>query len=152
MLAWLLNLGFGASGGVPPPQVASAAVGGSLPMPPNQQPILSVPDADIAIRVSISQYLARLVQAIQKQSITTFATWTPGTVANGGFVSASVTLRGLAPPAPVYAGFTQAIPGGMILHAVCTSPDTVLISLFNFTGASQNVTAGIVQVTGRPVV
>lgn len=124
----------------------------NLPQPPNQAPILTVPDADVAIRQSLLQYLARLVVAIQQAFITTFATWTPGNVANGGFVSASVTVRGLSPPSPCYVGFTQAIPPGMILHAVCTSKDNVVISLFNFTGILQNVGAGTLQVTGAPII
>jgi hypothetical protein len=121
-----------------------------LPAPPSQQPILSVPDADVAIRNSLSQYLARLVQAISAAFITSFATWTPGTIANNGFNSATVTVRGLSPPMPCYVGFTQAIPAGCILHAVVTSTDTVTVSIFNFTGVSQNFAAGTLQITGSP--
>lgn len=121
-----------------------------LPQPPNQPPVLTVPDADQAIRVSLSQYLARLVTTISQAFITAFASWTPGAIANGGFVSATVTVRGMAPPMPVYVGFTQAIPAGCILHAVCTSQDTVTVSIFNFTGAPQNIAAGTLQITGSP--
>ena len=121
-----------------------------LPNPPSQSPILTVPDADVAIRSSILQYLSRLVTSISQAFITSFATWTPGSIANGGFVSATVTVRGLAPPMPCYVGFTQAIPAGCILHAVCTSQDTVTVSIFNFTGVSQNIAAGTLQITGSP--
>lgn len=119
-----------------------------LPQPPNQSPILTVPDADVAIRTSLSQYLARLVTAISGAFITAFATWTPGTVPNNGFVSAIVTVRGISPPMPAYVGFTQAIPAGCILHAVATSADTVTVSIFNFTGVSQVIGAGTLQITG----
>ena len=119
-----------------------------LPQPPNQTPIQTIPDADLAIRSMLLQYLARLVVAIQQSFITSFATWTPGTVANGGFVSATVTMRGVAPPSPCYVGFTLAIPAGMILAASCTSVDTVVVSLYNFTGSPQTVNAGTLQVTG----
>lgn len=121
-----------------------------LPQPPSQVPILTVPDADVAIRTSLSQYLARLVTAISQSFITSFATWTPGAIANGGFVSATVTVRGISPPMPVYVGFTQAIPAGCILHAVCTSTDTVTVSIFNFTGVLQNIALGTLQITGSP--
>jgi hypothetical protein len=122
----------------------------TLPQPPNQAPILTVPDADVAIRVSLSQYLARLATTISQSFITSFATWTPGLIGNNGFVSATVTVRGISPPMPVYAGFTQAIPAGCILHAVCTSKDTVTVSIFNFTGAGQTINAGTLQITGSP--
>jgi hypothetical protein len=121
-----------------------------LPSPPSQPPVLTVPDADVAIRTSLTQYLARLVQAISAAFITSFATWTPGAIANGGFVSATVTVRGLAPPMPCYVGFTQAIPAGCILHAVVTSQDAVTVSIFNFTGIGQNIAAGTLQITGSP--
>lgn len=151
MLAWILNLGFGASGQVTPVTV-SPSNAQSIPLPPNLQPILSVPDADVAVRVTVLQYLARLVLAIRRQFITTYATWTPGVIANGGFASASVTVRGLSPPMPVVVGFTQAIPAGCILHAACTSSDTVVITLYNFSGVPQNfITQGVLQVTGLTV-
>ncbi len=117
-----------------------------LPPPPTQPPIQTVPDADWAIRQNILQYLARLVTALDQTIVSSFATWTPGAIANGGFVSATVTLRNVAPPTPVQVGFTLAIPAGMILHAACTSQDTVTVSLFNFTGAGQNIGAGTLLV------
>ena len=121
-----------------------------LPQPPSQSPILTVPDADVAIRVSILQYLARLITSISQAFITSFATWTPGSVPNNGFVSATVQVIGISPPMPVYVGFTQAIPAGCILHAVCTSANVVTVSIFNFTGVSQNIAAGTLQITGSP--
>lgn len=121
-----------------------------LPNPPSQQPILTVPDADVAIRSSLLQYLSRLVTAISQAFITSFATWTPGVIANGGFVSATVTVRGLSPPMPCYVGFSKAIPAGCILHSVVTSTDTVTVSIFNFTGVPQNIAAGTLQITGSP--
>jgi hypothetical protein len=124
----------------------------SLPSPPNQPPVLTVPDADSAIRVSLSLYLARLVAALVKGWISVNATWAPGTVANQGFVSATVTMRGISPPQPVYVGFTTAIPAGMVLHAVCTSTDTVTVTLVNFTGSSQNIASGTLRVTGSPTI
>jgi hypothetical protein len=147
VLLWVLNLGFGASGAAV--VVTASPSSGSLPLPPNLQPILTIPDADIAVRITVLQYLARLVQAIQKSQVTTYASWTPGTIGNGGFASATVTVRGLSPPMPCYVGFTVAVPAGCILHAVCTSTDTVTITLYNFTGVSQNfLVQGILQVTG----
>lgn len=121
-----------------------------LPQPPNQPPILTVPDADVAIRSTLLLYLARLTTAISQAFITSFASWTPGLVPNGGFVSATVQMIGISPPMPVYAGFTQAIPAGCILHAVCTSKDVVTVSIFNFTGAPQTIAAGTLQLTGSP--
>ena len=124
----------------------------SLPSPPNQTPILTVPDADVAIRSSLFQYLARLVAALVKGWISVNATWTPGLVANQGFVSASVQMVGMSPPQPVYVGFTTAIPAGMVLHAIVTSQDTVTVTLINFTGASQTIGAGTLHVTGSPTI
>lgn len=121
-----------------------------LPQPPSQSPILTVPDADVSIRVGILQYLARLITAISQAFITSFATWTPGAIPNGGFVSATVQVIGISPPMPVYVGFTQAIPAGCILHAVCTSANVVTVSIFNFTGVLQNIAAGTLQITGSP--
>ena len=118
----------------------------TLPPPPTQSQIQTVPDADWAIRQNILQYLARLVTSLDQSIVSSFATWTPGAIGNGGFVSATVTLRGVAPPTPVSVGFTTAIPAGMILSAICTSQDTVTISLFNFTGAGQNIGAGTLLV------
>lgn len=117
-----------------------------LPPPPTQPPIQTVPDADWAIRQNILQYLARLVTALDQTIVSSFATWTPGSIGNGGFVSATVTLRNVSPPTPVSVGFTTAIPAGMILSAVCTSKDTVTVSLFNFTGVGQVIGAGTLLV------
>lgn len=124
----------------------------SLPSPPNQTPILTVPDADQAVRVSLLQYLARLVAALVKGWISVNATWTPGTVPNTGFVSATVTMRGMSPPQPVYVGFTQAIPAGMVLHAIITSADTATVTLVNFTGSPQTIGAGTLRLTGSPTI
>lgn len=124
----------------------------SLPSPANQPPILTVPDADVSLRVTLPQYLARLVATLVKAWISADATWTPGTVANTGFVSATVTLRGISPPNPVYVGFTTPIPAGMVLHAICTSTDTVTVTLVNFTGSPQTIGAGTLHVTGSPVI
>jgi len=124
----------------------------SLPSPPNQTPILTVPDADQAIRVALFQYLARLVAQLVKSWISVNATWTPGTVANTGFVSATVQMIGMSPPQPVYVGFTQAIPAGMVLHAIITSQDTATVTLVNFTGSPQTIAAGILRITGSPTI
>lgn len=117
------------------------------PQPPTQSPIQTVPDADWAIRQNILQYLARLIVTLEQNVVSSLATWNPGSIGNGGFVSATVTVRGVAPPTPVAVGFTTAIPAGMILSAVCTSKDTVTVSLFNFTGAGQVIGAGTLLVT-----
>jgi hypothetical protein len=123
----------------------------NLPQPPNQQPILTVPDADIAIRSTLLQYLARLVNRINSGFITTFATWTPGSIANSSFASATVVVNQLSPPSPAYVGFSLTLPTGMILHALVTSANTVTVTLFNFTGSTQVIGAGTLQVTGSPI-
>ena len=120
-----------------------------LPAPPTQPQIQTIPDADWAIRQNLLQYLARLVTRLDQNVVSSFATWTPGAVGNGGFVSATVTIRGVAPPTPLSVGFTTAIPAGMILSAICTSQDTATITLYNGTGAGQNIGAGTLQVTAR---
>jgi hypothetical protein len=61
-------------------------------------------------------------------------------------------MRGMTPPQPVDVGFTTAVPAGMILSAVVTSADTVTISLFNFTGAPQNIGAGVLHIVGSPTI
>ena len=124
----------------------------SLPSPPNQTPILTVPDADQAVRVALFQYLARLIAQLVKGWISVNAAWTPGLVANAGFVSATVQMVGMSPPQPVYVGFTQAIPAGMVLHAIVTSQDTATVTLVNFTGAPQTIGAGILRITGSPTI
>lgn len=123
----------------------------NLPQPPNQNPILTVPDADIAIRSTLLQYLARLVNRINGSFITTFATWTPGAVTNSSFVSATVVVNNLSPPSPAYVGFSIALPTGMILDARVNAANSVLVTLFNFTGSTQTIGAGTLQVTGSPI-
>lgn len=122
----------------------------NLPPPPNIGQVLSIADADQAL-LTLLRYLSSFRNDISAGFITTFATWTPGTIASGGFASATVTIRNANPPAPCAVGFTQALPAGMILHAVLTSSETATVTLFNLTGAPQTIPLGTLQVTAIPI-
>lgn len=122
----------------------------NLPSPPNVSKVLSIADADEAF-LTILRYLSSFRNNISAAFVTTLATWTPGVVATGGFVSATVTLRNASPPAPCAVGFTQSLPAGMLLAAVLTGPETATVTLYNFTGAPQTIPLGTLQVTALPI-
>lgn len=122
----------------------------NLPSPPNINQVLSVQDADQAF-LTLLRYLATFRNTLSAGFVTTFATWTPGTIANGGFASATVTVRNVNPPAPATVGFTQSLPAGMNLVAIITGPETATITLYNNTGAPQTIGLGTLQVTAIPI-
>lgn len=121
----------------------------ALPLPPQIAPVISLPDANGAF-VAILRYLQQLVQSLNLQFLVTFANWTPGTVANGGWNSATVTVNNAQPGDPAVVGFTAALPAGMWLTAFVSAPNTVLVTLFNLTGSPQTIGAGILHVTVLP--
>ncbi len=120
-----------------------------LPLPPQISPVISLPDTNAAF-LAVLRYLQLLTTTLLQQFITSFATWTPGTVANGGWVSATVSVNNANPGAPAIVGFTTAIPTGMWLTAFVSAANTVTVTLFNLTGSPQTIGAGILQVTVLP--
>lgn len=118
----------------------------TLPLPPQIAPVFSVADMNGAV-AALLRYLQQLVQALENDHITSFATWTPGVVANGGWNTAVVQVNNAQPGQPATVGFTTPIPAGMWLDAFVTAPHTVRVTLFNLTGAPVTVGLGTLEVT-----
>lgn len=123
-----------------------ATPGYTLPQPPNINPVLTLPDADAAIRGTLLQYLARLVTQLERSFVNVFATATPGLITNGGFVSFTLTMRNVAPPQPLTVGFSAAVPAGVIIFAVLSASETVTVTFLNQSGANVTLGAGTIQV------
>jgi hypothetical protein len=91
-----------------------------------------------------------LIVDIMAGFITSFATWTPGTIANGGWATATVTVNNANPGTPVIVGFTTILPPGTSLSGIVSAANTVQVTLFNFSGVPQTIGAGILQITALP--
>jgi hypothetical protein len=90
------------------------------------------------------------IQATSKiMSQTKTLTWNPGNILNGGFDSTTVTVTGAAVGDRVGAGFSIAVPAGVLLTAQVTAADTVTAMLLNVSGAAQDLASGTLSVEVR---
>ena len=76
------------------------------------------------------------------------ASWTPGAVSSGAFVSTTVTVTGQVVGVPVWASFSLVLPDGVILWVQTTATSTVKVYLFNNSGSPQTIGAGTLLVEG----
>lgn len=72
--------------------------------------------------------------------------WTPGTIANGAYASTTVACVGAVVGLPALAAWTTVLAAGLVLYAVTSAADVVTVYLFNHSGSSASVSAGVVQV------
>lgn len=80
-------------------------------------------------------------------ALTATATWDPASTAAGATSTAtSVTVTGAAVGDRVYAKFTNALSAGAYLRGVVTAPNTVQVSLVNYTGSTVDLASGTLTV------
>jgi hypothetical protein len=74
------------------------------------------------------------------------ASWTPGSVAAGGFAKTVVTVTGAVVGLPVVCAYSVALPDGCWLWAQVTAPSTVAVYLINSTLSPVTPTPGNIYV------
>ena len=78
--------------------------------------------------------------------LTGTTSWTVGQLPNGITAQQTVAVSGAAVGDPVVAALTSIPFSGMPLYGRVSSPGTVTVSLTNFTGALQTLSAGTLNV------
>lgn len=81
--------------------------------------------------------------------LTGTATWNPGSVADGSFITTNVTVPGAVAGDPAHVGFTTLIGTdceGTFLTATVRAADTACVNFFNFSGAPIDPISGTVRV------
>jgi hypothetical protein len=73
------------------------------------------------------------------------AAWEPGTIAPGAYVSTTVAVPQAAVGDTVSAGFTIALPAGVLISGAVTAPGTVTVTLYNAAQNAQQLGMGMLR-------
>lgn len=83
--------------------------------------------------------------ALIKGHLSGTTTWNPGAVGNGAIASTTVTVSGAAVGDTVTAGFSTALPAGVLISGAVTAAGTVTVTVHNVSGASQTLASGTLR-------
>lgn len=72
--------------------------------------------------------------------------WTPGAIASGSSATQSITVTGVSLGFVAVASFSLALPAGCGITAAVTGANTVQATIYNNSGAPQNIGAGTLRV------
>jgi hypothetical protein len=72
------------------------------------------------------------------------ASWTPGAVSNGAYVTKSVTVTGARYGDTVSVGYSTTLANGLIICGAVTANDTVTVTIYNMSGGTLTPSAGTV--------
>lgn len=71
--------------------------------------------------------------------------WDPASMAAGAQVNTTVTVTGAVVGDAVAAGFSTALPAGVLISAAVTAADTVRVTLLNESGVVQDLASGTLR-------
>jgi hypothetical protein len=71
--------------------------------------------------------------------------WEPGTIAAGAYADTTVAVPGAVVGDTVAAGFTVALPAGVLISGAVTAPGTVTITLYNASHSPQQLGSGLLR-------
>jgi hypothetical protein len=106
---------------------------------------VAVAESDLRLLTPVGVRIGDAAATPIKNHLSGTATWDPTSTIDGAMTSTTVTVTGAAVGDTVAVGFSIAVPAGCILSGSVTAANTVTVTLFNKSGAPQDLASGTLR-------